>query len=202
VLVIAREHRAEIFRPVHRVVRDLPGFQAGEMVRVVRENFFFEDVTRIMPRLGGCGPHFDPGTAKALLRPVHPGELPMLAITAHSSFRLHSEAGWADTVLAHVSPKLRECASVQLHEIILDRRLGIPYRTRQDGLQETPDHVVHESNMTAAVRAVANGANAAFVMNAPDPAVVLDIASRGELLPARSIQLDWDLQGLLEYVVD
>jgi hypothetical protein len=181
VLVIAREHRAEILRPVHRVVRDLPGFQAGEMVRVVRENFFFEDVTRSMPRLGGCGPHFDPGTAKALLRPVHPGELTMLAITAHSSFRLHSEAGWADTVLAHVSPKLRECASVQLHEIILDRRLGIPYRTRPDGLQETSDHVVHESNMTAAVRAVANG---------------------GELLPARSTQLDLGLKGLLEYVVD
>ena len=91
---------------------------------------------------------------------------------------------------------------MQLHEIILDRRLGIPYRTRPDGLQETSGHVAYESNMTAAVRAVASGANAAFVMAAPDPAVVLDIASGGELLPARSIQLDWDLQGLLEYVVD
>ena len=202
VLVIAREHRAEILRPVHRVVRDLPGFQAGEMVRVVRENFFFEDVTRSMPRLGGCGPHFDPRTAKALLKPVHPGEVTMLAITAHSSFRLHSEAGWADTVLAQVSPKLRECASVQLHEIILDRRLGIPYRARPDGLQESSDHVVYESDMTAAVRAVANGANAAFVMAAPDPAVALDIASRGELLPARSTQLDLGLKGLLDYGVD
>lgn len=201
VLVIAREHRAEILRPVHRVVRDLPGFQAGEIVRLVRENFFFEDVTRSMPRLGGFGPHFDPGTAKALLRPVHPGELTMLAITAHSSFRLHSEAGWADTVLAHLSPRLREFASVQLHEIILDRRLGIPYRTRQDGLQETSDHVVYESDMTAAVKAVADGANAAFVMGVPDPAVVLEIASRGELLPARSTQLDLGLEGLLEYVV-
>ena len=52
--------RAEILRPVHRVVRNLRGFQAGEMVRVVRENFFFEDVTHTMPRLGGSGPHFDP----------------------------------------------------------------------------------------------------------------------------------------------
>jgi hypothetical protein len=201
VLVISRQQSAEILRPVHRVVRNLPGFQAGEMVRVVRENFFFEDVTRAMPRFDGCGPHFDPETAKELLRPVHPGEVTMLAITAHSSFRLHSEAGWADTVLAHLSPKQRECASVQLHEIILDRRLGVPYLTRHDGLQETSAHVVYESDMTAAVRAVADGANAAFVMGAPNSAVVLDIASRGELLPARSAELDLSLQGLVKYVV-
>jgi len=200
VLAIARQQSAEILRPVHRVVRNLPGFQAGEMVRVVRENFFFEDVTRAMPRLDGCGPHFDRETAKELLRPVHPGEVTMLAITAHSSFRLHSEAGWADTVLAHLSPKLRECASVQLHAIILDRRLGVPYRTRRDGLQEASAHVVYESDMTAAVRAVADGANAAFVMGAPNSAVVLDIASRGELLPARSAELDLSLQGLVKYV--
>ncbi len=201
VLVIARQHSAELLRPVHRVVRNLPGFQAGEMVRVVRENFFFEDVTRAMPRLDGCGPRFDLETAKELLRPVHPGEVTMLAITAHSSFRLHSEAGWADTVLAHVSPKLRECASVQLHEIILDRHLGVPYRTRHDGRQEASDHVIYENDMAAAVRAVADGANAAFVMGVPDSAALLDIASRGELLPARSAQLDLNLQGLVKYVV-
>jgi hypothetical protein len=201
VLVIADEG-AEVLRPVHRVVRNLPGFQAGEMVRVVRENFFFEDVTRSMPRLDGSGPHFDPETARELLRPLHAGEVTMLAITAHSSFRLHSEAGWADTILAHLSPKLRECASVQLHEIILDRRLGVPYRTRHDGLQESSDHVLYESDMTTAVRAVANGANAAFVMGVPNPALLLDIASRDELLPARSAELDLDLPGLLNYVVD
>jgi hypothetical protein len=201
VLVIAREHGARRLRPVHRVLRNLPGFQGGEMVRVVRENFFFEDVTRAMPRLGGSGPHFEPETAKQLLRPLHPGEVTMLAITAHSSFRLHSEAGWADTVLAHLSPKLRQCASVQLHEIILDRRLGVPYRTRDDGLQQASDHVVYESDMTAAVRAVADGANVAFLMAVPNSAVLLASASRGEWLPARSAELDLHLQGLMKYVV-
>jgi hypothetical protein len=201
VLVISRQQSAEILRPVHRVVRNLPGFQAGEMVRAARENFFFEDVTRAMPRLDGCGPHFNPETARELLRPVHPGEVTMLAITAHSSFRLHSEAGWADTVLAHLSPEFRQCASVQLHEIILDRRLGVPYRTRQDGLQQASDHLEYESDMTAAVRGVADGANAAFLMAVPDPAMVLAIASRGELLPARTAELDLDLEGFMKYVV-
>ncbi len=201
VLVMARERRAEMLRPVHRVLRNLCGFQAGEMVRVVRENFFFQDVTQTMPRLGGSGPHFDPAIAKQLLQPLHPGEVTMLAITAHSSFRLHSEAGWADTVLAHLSPELRQCASVQLHEIILDRRLGVPYRTRQDGLQQACDHLGYESDMTAAVKAVADGANAAFLMAAPDPAVVLAIASRGGLLPARTAELDLDLEGFMKYVV-
>jgi len=200
-LVIAREDCAAILRSLHRVVRNLHGFQTGEMVRVVRENFFFEDVTRVMPRLGGSGPHFDPETAKELLRPLHAGEVTMLAITARSSFRLHSEAGWADTVLAHLSPRLRECASVQLHEIILDRRLKIPYRTRPDGLQEASYHVAYESDMTAAVRAVAEGANVAFVMSAPNPALLLEIASQGELLPARSAEPDLDLQGLMKYAV-
>lgn len=200
VLAIAGEG-AEVLRPVHRVVRNLPGFQAGEMVRVVRENFFFEDVTRSMPRLDGSGPHFDPVTARELLRPLHAGEVTMLAITSHSSFRLHSEAGWADTVLAHVDPKLRECASVQLHEIILDRRLGVPYRTRHDGLQKSSDHVLYESDMIAAVRAVANGANVAFVMGVSNPALLLDIASRDELLPSRSAELDLDLPGLMNHVV-
>ena len=200
VLVIAGEG-AEALRPVHRVVRNLPGFQAGEMVRVVRENFFFEDVTRSMPRLDGSGPHFDPETARELLRPLHAGEVTMLAITAHSSFRLHSEAGWADTVLAHLSPKLRECASVQLHEVILDRRLGVPYRTRHNGLQESSDHVLYESDMATAARAVANGANVAFVMGVPNPALLLDIAGRDELLPARSAELDLDLPGLMNHVV-
>jgi hypothetical protein len=201
VFVMAREHGALMLRPVHRVLRNLCGFQAGEMVRVVRENFFFEDVTHAMPRFGGSGPHFDPATAKELLQPLHPGEVTMLAITAHSSFRLHSEAGWADTVLAHLSPEFRQCASVQLHEIILDRRLGVPYRTRQDGLQQASDHLEYESDMTAAVRGVADGANAAFLMAVPDPAMVLAIASRGELLPARTAELDLDLEGFMKYVV-
>jgi len=201
VLVMARQPSAEMLRPVHRVLRNLCGFQAGEMVRVVRENFFFQDVTQPMPRLGGSGPHFDPATAKQLLQPLHPGEMTMLAITAHSSFRLHSEAGWADTVLAHLSPELRQCPSVQLHEIILDRRLGVPYRTGQDGLQQASDHLGYESDMTAAVKAVADGANVTFLMAAPDPAVVLAIASRGELLPARTAELDLDLEGFMKYVV-
>ena len=136
-----------------------------------------------------------------LLRPLHAGEVTMLAITAHSSFRLHSEAGWADTVLAHLSPKLRECASVQLHEVILDRRLGVPYRTRHNGLQESSDHVLYESDMATAVRAVANGANVAFVMGVPNPPLLLDISSRDELLPARSAELGLDLPGLMNHVV-
>jgi hypothetical protein len=55
--------------------------------------------------------------------------------------------------------------------------------------------------MATAARAVAAGADAAFLMNPPAPIAALELARAGELLPAHSAEMTVESEGLLSYAL-
>ena len=206
--------------PRHRVVRNKPDFKTGVLVKNSRAYFFFQEVTRSMPPLGGNGPHFDPGRASELLLPnnedepgrrpitaeeagalispgsahnsiVRPGDIVMLAVTRKQTFRLHCQPGWADHVLSHVDPSERNIDVVQLQKIILEGVLELP-----------AENICGESNISyyrdpvEAVREVQRGADVAFIMSTPKVHRLFTLALSDVVLPHNSIELYPSIDGL------
>ncbi|HEX8925305.1 MAG TPA: hypothetical protein VF786_05905, partial [Terriglobales bacterium] len=169
--------------PLHRTVGWKPGWSAGDMVRLGREHFFFHDITQSMPPTGDKGPHYSKSTAHEQLRPRQPGENVYLVVTARHTFRVHSFAGWADTVLAHRSPEERAISAVQLHEILLPEGLGMPATVLCD------EEVTYTHDTDEAIARVSNGdADVAFLMNAPSVEQIVAVARTGGSVPPHTFR--------------
>lgn len=183
-----------VILPTHRVVDGLTGFQTGAFVERARTNFMFQDVSSLMPRLGGTGPHFEADIAQKLLRcelpettalaadrRPSPEDVVMLAITQESTFLLYSKPGWADSVLADVLSALRQLDVVQLHKILLEKVLGMS----EDDIREQR-HLRYIREASSAAEEVRKGANIAFVMNPVRMQQMSEIAFAGGVLPQKS----------------
>ncbi len=197
--------------PTHRVVRGLTNFETGDFVSRSRSNFMFQDVSSLMPRISGSGPHFDPEIAHKLLscelrgsnvlseeRLPSPEDVIMLAVTHDSTFLLYSKPGWADSILAHVPPLERQLDVVQLHKILLEIVLGMS----EADIREQR-HIGYFRDQSSAVNEVANGANVAFLMNPVRMSQMRDIAFGGGVLPQKSTDFYPKLlSGLAGYSLD
>jgi uncharacterized protein (DUF1015 family) len=197
--------------PTHRVIHGLPNFETGWFVNFARNNFMFQDVSSLMPRMNGTGPHFDPVTAQHLLRCelpattalsrerlAAPGDVVMLAVTRNSTFLFYSKPGWADTVLAAFSPLERQLDVVQLHKLILETVLELSEQDIRD-----QKNVRYIRDASEAVAEVERGANVAFLMNPVRMSQVRDIAFSGGVMPQKSTDFYPKLlSGLTIYSLD
>jgi hypothetical protein len=169
---------------LHRTVRWKPGWHAGDLVRLGREHFFFQDITRTMPPMRETGPHYSKARASECLRPKEAGENVYLAVTAQHTFRVHSLPGWADTVLAQRSPEERAVTAVQLHDVLMAK-----------GLQMLPesgdnDQISYTADPDEAVARVMRGeADVAFLMNAPTIEQIVAVARTGGSIPPQSFRV-------------
>jgi len=182
-LLVNGDTCAPELQPVHRCVRWKPSWHAGDMVRLGRENFFFHDITRLMPQMGDTGPHYFKPTAIEYLRPNKGGENVLVAVTARHTFRIHSLPGWADTVLAHRTPEERGVGVVQLHEILMTKGLEMPPGSFGD------QEVAYTLDMDEAVECVKRGqADVAFLMNAPTIEQIVSVARIGGTVPRHAFR--------------
>jgi uncharacterized protein (DUF1015 family) len=197
--------------PTHRVVHGLPNFETGWFVNSARHNFMFQDVSSLMPRVSGTGPHFDPVIARQLLRCelpgtttlsrerlAAPGDVVMLAVTRNSTFLFYSKPGWTDTVLASFSPLERQLDVVQLHKLILETVLELSEQDIRD-----QKNIRYIRDASEAVAEVERGANVAFLMNPVRMSQVRDIAFSGGVMPQKSTDFYPKLlSGLTIYSLD
>ena len=177
--------------PCHRVVHDVEWFEAGWMVCLAREHLFFRDVSAEMRASGGADFPFHRETAERLLRPNSRETVTMLAVTSQGAWRIHSERGWADGLLEHLHPALREVPVVQLLNIVLLRGLNL---APTDGSQERHVHVV---NSTAeAVAKVRDGAQVAYLLNPIGSEALAELVKQGQMLPEKSVALNVSPYGM------
>lgn len=172
--VLATLYRVEdpgvVILPTHRVVKNVPDFDANRLLDDLKSDFDVESFPGDADALTAAlrqraGDHvlglYTPATGNAILRLKGEHHLP--------TDGEHSRA-WHSLDVAI------------LHELILDRRLGI-----------TLDKVAKEGNLEYhrwpkdAVQVVdQDNAQAVFFLNATRPTQVRDLATKGELMPQKS----------------
>lgn len=195
--------------PTHRVVHGLTTFETGTFVEKVRAHFTIRDVSSLMPRMNGTGPHFEVETARKLLRcelqgeptgdrSPESGDSVMLAVTHSSTFLLYSNPKSADPVLAGIPELERRLDVVQLHKIILEGAL----RMSGEDIREQR-HIKYVREPEEAAREVAAGANVAFLMNPVRIEQMGEIAFQAGVLPQKSTDFYPKLlSGLTVYALD
>jgi hypothetical protein len=167
--------------PCHRVIRGVRNFQSGWMVCLAREHLFFRDVTS---QLTNHQFLFDAKVAAEILTPRNNEVVTMLAFTSDGAWRIHSQPGWADGLLQHSHPLLREIAAVQLHHIVLPRGLDL---APDDSSQDARVEVVHDAQK--AIAAFRDGAQVAYLLNPIRSAQLKELIKQGLMLPANSVAL-------------
>jgi hypothetical protein len=171
--------------PCHRVIRRVKGFQSGWMVCLAREHLFFRDITSQLSITADNDNSFDVKSAAEQLAPRDNEAVTILAFTRDGAWRIHSEPGWADGLLQHLHPLLRELAVVQLHHIVLPRGLDLP---PDDGSQDSRVEVVH--SVQKAVASIRDGAHAAYLLNPIRSSQLKELVKQKQMLPANSAALD------------
>jgi hypothetical protein len=168
--------------PCHRVIRGAKNFQSGWMVCLAREHLFFRDITS---QLTNQEVLFDVKVAAELLTPRIDESVTMLAFTNDGAWRIHSQPGWADGLLQHSHPLLREIAAVQLHHIVLPRGLDI---APDDGSQDARVEIIHGAQ--EAVAAIRDGAQVAYLLSPIRSEQLKELIKQRLMLPANSVALD------------
>jgi uncharacterized protein (DUF1015 family) len=169
--------------PTHRVVTNLRDF-SWSAVRRYLEPWF---ATEVFPFGGEAdqaaaqAKFLEKLTAAKPQRSIGVFPAPESGTTAFYLLTLRPEAD-LEQILPGLSPLQRELDVVLLHQGILEPALGI-----------TPRAVASEANLTyereaaAAIDAVANGnAQIAFLLNAVDVDLVMQVATAGEVMPQKS----------------
>jgi hypothetical protein len=173
------------WHPCHRVVLGVESFQPGWMVCFAREHLFFRDVTTMMREASGSPLPYDSATAEQLLKAQENETVVMLAITAQGAWRIHSGKGWANGVLEHLHPALREVPVVQLHHIILPKLWSL------DPVDVSHHHRVEVvTNADETVAALGKGAQVAYLLSPIGSELLRDLIKQGQMLPAQSVALD------------
>jgi uncharacterized protein (DUF1015 family) len=168
--------------PAHRVAANLHDFSWPSVRRYLEpwftaEAFSFQNESE---RNEARGKFLNRLTEMRAQRSIGVSSAGQVAKRAYYVLTLRPGADLAQ-LLPNVSPLQRELDVVLLHEGILEPALGI-----------TPQAVTAEKNLTyereapAALDAVDNGAQIAFLLNACDVEQVMRIATAGEVLPQKS----------------
>ena len=171
--------------PCHRVLRDVDWYQSGWMVCLGREHMFFQDVTSRLLRTTELEFSLQKGIAETLLETRDDESMSLLAVSKDGAWRIHSKSGWADGILEHLHPSLREIAVVQLLLILLPKGLSL---SPNDGSQKDRVTVVHDSE--EAITALNEGAQVAYLLSPIRPEKLRELVQHGQMLPAESVALN------------
>jgi hypothetical protein len=171
--------------PCHRVVGDVDWYQSGWMVCLGREHMFFQDVTSSLLRTTELELSLQKGISETSLETRDDESMSLLAVSKDGAWRIHSKSGWADGILEHLHPSLREIAVVQLLSILLPKGLSL---APKDGSQEDQVTVVHDSE--EAIAALNEGAQVAYLLSPIRSEKLRELVQHGQMLPAESVALD------------
>jgi uncharacterized protein (DUF1015 family) len=173
--------------PTHRVVQGLQVFSGAKFLEQASEFFDIEPAP-------STSEAFAAALAEAGRRRL------TIAVATEGGRRcalLCLKANDFATVMNDLSPKQRELDVVVLHRLLIERCLGV-----------TEDAVKHESNISyvrefdAALQAVANGAQVAFLLNPVRLEQMRDIVYEGNVMPQKSTDFyPKVLSGLVLYSV-
>jgi uncharacterized protein (DUF1015 family) len=160
-----------VILPTHRVVSGLKDFRTSEMLDRAREYFVAE------PLENGIG-------GKEVLRRLSESagkDVVMAACTPGGSYLLRSRADKIDQALAHLPPEQRSLDVVQLHELLLQKVIGItPEQVREQS------HVSYFRDADEAVGRLKEGANVAFLINPVSMEQLKQVAFAGQVMPQKS----------------
>jgi uncharacterized protein (DUF1015 family) len=165
--------------PTHRVVAGLPAFDAAAFRRKMAASFdqqewFFGDAAARAQALENFRTQLAASASGA------PG-IGMYTKGAFVLFRLRPQADLA-ALLCDVPPPLRTLDVVLLHQLLLDRGLGITPSAVVAG-----QHLTYERDVSVALAAVdSGGAQACFLLNSIGVERVTEIALSGQVLPQKS----------------
>jgi uncharacterized protein (DUF1015 family) len=152
-------------------VHGLPDFDRERMLEQAGRFF---DIDRIDLRT-------ETRSATTLLGEAGANGTAFVAVTRQGPYLLRAKKGPIQDALNGVSARQQELDVVQLHQIMLERVLGISEEAIRN-----QEHVKYERDAFEAISWVRQGANVAFLMNAARIEQVRDIAFAGEVLPQKS----------------
>jgi len=160
-----------VILPTHRVVFGLQDFRTAEMLDRAQDYF-------VAKQLGnGIG-------GKEVLRRLSESagkDVVMAACTRDGSYLLRAIPEKIDAALAHLPPEQRSLDVVQLHEVLLQRVLGItPEQVREQS------HVSYFRDADEAVGRLKEGANVAFLINPVSMEQLKQVAFAGQVMPQKS----------------
>ena len=174
--------------PTHRVVSNLPNFDAASLRRQLAQWF-------------DIGPA--PQDAASLREQLPAAAKEARAIALHtrgeSSLLTLKPSADLNALLAHVGAAQRELDVVLLHRLIFEKGLGIT----ADAVSKE-SHITYEREMENAIAAVESGkAQAAFLLNPVSVEQTVRMALAGEVLPQKSTDFYPKLlSGLTIYKLD
>ena len=181
--------------PTHRVVSNVQGFDLDAFRQKMANTFEEEDYTfgSESARAAAFSRFVRDLTSKDGRRAIGmytPGGFALL--------RLRRDADLA-TLLPQVSPAQRQLDLVLLHQIVLERGLGIT-----PNAVLTEKNITYEREMDMAIDAVDEGcAQVSFLLNPVDAEKVMEIALAGEVMPQKSTDFYPKLlSGLTIYKID
>jgi uncharacterized protein (DUF1015 family) len=155
--------------PTHRVVFGVEGFDAEKLTRQLQE---FCELKRTTSSGAGL---------LAELAEMGRGGTAFGVVTAGGRVLARVRADKVDNLLTDVTTLERQLDVVVLHEIVLHRILGIsPEAVREQR------NVRYFRSADEAVQQVANGANAAFLLNPVPLTVMRDLCYAGRVMPQKS----------------
>ncbi len=181
--------------PTHRVVRALPDFSLDRFAEAAREVF---SSVRPLP--------VDPRSSEVLLealaeqtRAAGPGATAMLAVAGDRVLALTMDSAARERALPELHERRRQLDMVVLHDLVLDRLLGIRAEAVRAG-----EHVSYAREAADAVGPVLRGeAQLAFLVNPVTLAQLRENTFAGEVMPQKSTDFYPKLlSGLTIYALD
>jgi uncharacterized protein (DUF1015 family) len=158
-----------VILPTHRVVHDLPGFDAGAFARAAAEFFTVE------PLPAGEAP----GYIETLRKQSGPA---FVAVTRTGALLLHSRPEPAAHALADLPENQRQLDLSHLHTIILDRLLGLDAEKVRE-----QTNIRYLRDAGEAVDQVRRGeADVAFLTNPVTMEQLREVAFAGSVMPQKS----------------
>jgi uncharacterized protein (DUF1015 family) len=169
--LVPMESRGLVILPTHRVVHGLPAFDRERMLEAA-ERFF--EIDRIDLRT-------ESRSATTLLGEAGENGTAFVAVTRQGPYLMRAKKNAVLDALGQVPSLQRDLDVVQLHQIMLERILGIS----EEAIREQ-QNVRYERDAFEAISWVRQGANVAFLMNPAKIEQVRDIAFAGGVLPQKS----------------
>lgn len=169
--LVPMESPGLVILPTHRIVHGLMDFDRERMLEAASQFF---DIERIDVRT-------ESRSATTLLGEAGQNGTSFVAVTRQGPYLMHVKKDVVQNALGQVSALQRGLDVVQLHQIMLERVLGISEEAIRN-----QEHVKYEREAAEAISWVRQGANVAFLMNPAKIEQVRNVAFAGDVLPQKS----------------
>jgi uncharacterized protein (DUF1015 family) len=176
-----------VILPTHRVIAGLSGFREKQFLKSARAFFDVEPIAAT-----------EAAQITAQLEAAGKDRAAFLVVSRGGSFLLRARPAEVEQTLAQLSPHQRGLDVVILHQLGLQRVLGVT----EEAIREQR-YISYLRDAEEAIARVRDGANVAFLMNPVRIEQVRDTAFAGEVLPQKSTDFYPKLlSGLTIYALD